>query len=257
MERDQCVLPKAAQVMSHDAFHDWCARWGYFDEIQPRKDIEHYDAVIIYALGVEGMYRVGKYLQGLLSPFKGKERKISPNISKIFLLTGSRPLTMKGEEAMAQWLRERNLPNTEEWAARILFRSFLEPLGLSCEIVNVPMCHECNTAGEIQWRRPNTRDTLQAFFKKNNTTLASILAISVNPFVSYQHAVGAAVWMEHEGVDKFASKMLETVGPLHARFCPSQWSQSKELLMAILLDNMARCAYEEFEILKAKGCVPC
>lgn len=256
-ERDQCAFPQAAQSMSRDAFHDWCCRWGYFDEIRPRKGIENYDVIVIYALGVEGMYNMMKYLQGLLSPFEEREKGASPNIPKIFLLTGSRPLTMKGEDAMAQWLRERNLPDTEEWAVRVLFRNFLEPLGVLCEIVNVPMCHGYDAEGELRWKRPNTRDTLRAFFKRSNRVWTSLLAISVNPFVSYQHAVGTAVWLEQEGCDKFASKTLETVGPLHSRFYSSQWSQNEELLIAILLDNVARCAYEEFGILKTKGCVSC
>jgi hypothetical protein len=87
--------------------------------------------------------------------------------------------------------------------------------------------------------------------------MASILAISVNPFVSYQHAVGIATWAETEGHEVFASKVLETVGPLHPRFIPSRWSSDADRLMAIMLDNFARCAYEELGILKVKGVISC
>jgi hypothetical protein len=254
LERHQCSLPQAAQSVSHDVFYEACRRWGYLTEIFPQKDLKNYDAIIVYALGVEGMYSVGKYLQTLFSNVP--EDDVS-SIRKIFILTGSRPLTMEGEESMAQCLRERNLPDTEEWAARVLFRNFLKNFRSSFEIINVPMCHGCDTKGEMCWERPNTRDTLRAFFKKCGHEMTSILAISINPFVSYQHAVGIATWAEMEGCNVFVSKILETVGPLHPRFIPSLWSQDADRLMAIMLDNFARCTYEELGILKMKGVVSC
>ncbi|MDR2419866.1 MAG: hypothetical protein LBD40_00885 [Puniceicoccales bacterium] len=254
VERHQCSLPPAAQSVPREAFYDACHRWGCLTAIFPRKDLKSYDAIIVYALGVEGMYSVGKYLQTLLSNVPKDDMS---NIRKIFILTGSRPLTMEGEESMAQCLRERNLPDTEEWAARVLFRNFLKDFELSFEIINVPMRRGYDAKGEMCWERPNTRDTLHAFFKKCGHEMASILAISVNPFVSYQHAVGMATWAETAGHEIFVSKILETVGPLHPRFIPSRWSQDADRLMAIMLDNFARCTYEELGILKVKGMISC
>jgi hypothetical protein len=254
LERHQCSLPQVAQSISRDVFHDACHRWGYLTEIFPQKDLKSYDAIIVYALDVEEMYSVGKYLQTLFSNIPKDDVS---SIRKIFILTGSRPLTMEGEESMAQYLRECNLPDTEEWAARVLFRNFLRNFGSSFEIINVPMRHGYDAKGEMCWERPNTRDTLHAFFKKCGCEMTSILAISVNPFVSYQHAVGMATWAETEGRSVFVSKILETVGPLHPRFVSSRWSQDADRLMAIMLDNFARCTYEELGILKVKGIASC
>jgi hypothetical protein len=249
-ERYQCSLPVAAQAMARSDFRDWCQRWGYLTETYPKKNEKSYDAIVIYALGVEGMYRVRKYLQKI---FVDLQEKVLSSFPKIFILTGSRPLTMEGEKSMAQCLRERNLPETEEWAARILFRNFLETTGWTWEIVNVAMRQE-RDAAEVQWIRPNTRDTLHAFFQKCGS-IASLLAMSIHPFVSYQHMVGMATWMECEGRDVFSSKTLETVGPLHPRFVPSRWAQDEDRLVAILLENFARWAYEEGGVLRVKGSV--
>jgi hypothetical protein len=254
LERPQCSLPQMAQSISRDVFYEACRRWGYLTEIFPQKNLKNYDAIIVYVLDVAGMYSMRKYLQTLFSNIP--EGDVS-SIRKIFILTGSRPLTMEGEELMAQCLRERNLPDTEEWAARVLFRNFLKNFKLSFEIINVPMRRGYDAKGEMCWERPNTRDTLRAFFKKCGHEMTSILAISVNPFVSYQHAVGVATWAEMEDHNIFVSKMLETVGPLHPRFIPSRWPQDADRLMAIMLDNFARCAYEEFGILKVKGMISC
>jgi hypothetical protein len=254
LERYQCPLPSAAQSVSRDTFYDGCLRWGYLTEIYPQKDLKNYDVVIVYALGVEGMYSVGKYLQKI---FANRAKDTLSCAHRIFILTGSRPLTMEGEESMSRWLSERNLPNTEEWAARILFRNFLKDMGLSFEVVNVPMHPGYDENGEARWERPNTRDTLRAFFKKYSPEAASILAISVNPFVSYQQNVGIATRMEMEGNEAWVARTLETVGPLHPRFFPSRWPQDVDRLMAVLLDNFARCAYEELGILKMRGVVSC
>jgi hypothetical protein len=208
---------------------------------------------------------------------------------------------------MAEHLRERRLPETEEWAARLLFRHALKDLEKSFEIVSVPMRQACDEKGLFSWKRPDTRDTLRAFFRQwGDRKLNSLLAISLNPFVSYQHAVGLSTWGEEDEqrnlpardepvglkkekellkpaasveavdlkgrgetdesawgeektaefsrkADEFSQKSLETVGPLHPRFGQARWKSDEERLIAILLDNFARCAHEELGILRKKG----
>ncbi|MDR0728272.1 MAG: hypothetical protein LBF21_01500 [Puniceicoccales bacterium] len=341
-------LPPAAKTMARGAFYELCRRWGFLEELLPRRPLGDYDALLVYALGVEGLCTVGHYLRDLLLVAKGQGETSVPDI---FILTGSRPLTMEGEEAMAEHLRERHLPDTEEWAARLLFRHALRDLGKSFEIISVPMRQARDETGIFGWKRPDTRDTLRAFFQKYGARkLDSLLAVSLNPFVSYQHAVGLSTWGEEEGTDAsfpregtdkfpkkggvgafspeegtnafssnertdgfpskeeidafsrekgtdgfspkegsnaftdafsqrekmdgfsskeevetfsrkeeaeaFSPKSLETVGPLHPRFGPNRWKSDEERLIAILLDNFARCAYEELGLLR-KGKKSC
>ncbi|MDR3143578.1 MAG: hypothetical protein LBT57_01875 [Puniceicoccales bacterium] len=255
LERYQCSrLPPAAKNMDRGAFYELCRRWGFLEEILPRRALGDYDAILIYALGVEGMCAAGHYLKNQLLLAKEQGATFLPDI---FVLTGSRLLTMEGEEAMAEHLRERHLPDTEEWAARLLFRHALQDLEKSFEIVSVPMQQTHDAGGTCVWRRPDTRDTLRAFFSQCGAREQnSLLAISLNPFVSYQHAVGLATWREKGGA-AFYPQALETVGPLHPRFMLERWKSDEERLIAILLDNFARCAYEELGLLVKRGAESC
>ncbi|MDR2377605.1 MAG: hypothetical protein LBD54_02545 [Puniceicoccales bacterium] len=325
LERPPCdYLPPEAKTMASVALYELCRRWGFLEEVLPRRPLGDYDALLVYALDVEGLCAIGHYLRELLLAAKGQGLTSVP---EIFILTGSRPLTMEGEEAMAEHLRERHLPETEEWAARLLFRHALQDLGKSPAIVSVPMRQTWDEKGTGSWNWPDTRDTLRAFFSQYGTRkLDSLLAISLNPFISYQHAVGLSTWREKEEIDSFSPKegagafsskeradgfspkegvgafsreketdgfspkkgsntftgafsskertdgfspkgeveafprkegtevfspkSLETVGPLHPRFGPDRWKSDEERLIVILLDNFARCAYEELGLLR-------
>jgi hypothetical protein len=79
--------------MARGDFYELCRRWGFLGEIFPRKALGDYDAILVYALGVEGMCAVGHFLRDQL---RAAQERGPVSLSDIFILTGSRPLTMEG-----------------------------------------------------------------------------------------------------------------------------------------------------------------
>jgi hypothetical protein len=165
----------------------------------------------------------------------------NPNL-KIFFLTGSRPLNEYVDtDNIGAKLEKNGLPPTEEFAARSLWDEYFGKM--PCEFVNVDQDRELHKAPD-ELKRANTKDTIEKLLRKSNLVPGKMLAISTNPFISFQHNVlrnqlEKVSWFLHGGT-------LETVGPC----VDIDWychALGKQNCANILLDNVARCAYEEIK----------
>lgn len=157
----------------------------------------------------------------------------------LVFLVGARPLdpAKESQEALfdykneflpikADWQKPNTLPQTEAEVARMVFEQANLPKGFkdSVKIVFVDTPMQLKPDGT--YRRPNTVDTIDHWLAKDVQS-GSILAISNQPYVGYQHAALKATMPK--------SFTLETIGP----------QANPNIHIGVMLDNIARWLYME------------
>ena len=126
----------------------------------------------------------------------------------------------------ADWMEPAKIPATETEMAKMVYNQAKLPKDfkelVQVQFIDTPLQRASN-GGAI---RPNTGDTIKLWLTKTKPT-GSVLAISNQPYVGYQHAV----------LKTFVPKemSIETVGPK-----PSTSASSD-----LLLDTLARWLYQE------------
>ena len=126
----------------------------------------------------------------------------------------------------ADWQEPSTMPQTETEMARMVYDQAIVPDEfkklVTVRFIDTPM--QLTTSGQM--RRPNTADTIKLWLKKVPHR-GSILAISNQPYIGYQHAVLQSYIPPEMSV--------ETVGP--KAYMP--------LSADLLLDTLARWLYQE------------
>lgn len=164
---------------------------------------------------------------------------------KLIVCTGARPLDPDEEPETMFFDRDNGiapirddyqlpaeLPKTETDIAHMLFDQAIFPVwfteSVAIEFVDTPM--QKHTDGSV--RRPNTGDTIHHWLDRYPKP-GSVLSISDQPFVCYQHAVLKTLLPP--------PFVVETVGP----------AADKPITVGIFLDNLARWLYQELQLRKA------
>jgi hypothetical protein len=223
-----------------DCIIEICGKLGMLSEVPPKTD--DYDYILIFGSGTQLMRKSCEFLQKHLPRFASKNTRLG-----IFFLTGSRPLNERADpDDSRKILESLNLPATEEFAAKLIWTDTLE---CSCDFINVDPIDLHKGPGEL--KRANTGDTVTKLIQTERLTPGKMLAISNNPFIAFQHNVTSNLlansgWFTGGGT-------LETVGSC---IDVAEYANAfgKKHVVNILLDNVARCAYEEMrQIASAKA----
>jgi hypothetical protein len=212
------------QIKSHewddkkDVLFPIFAEFGMTGSRDPTE--KHYDYTWILGSTLPSLCRKFEYLERLV------ERGV--DLGKIYCLTGDRDLD-PAVDRCAYWGasgRGEKDPTTEGEAASFIWNSVFSKKLPTVQItfVNVAklLCEDGST------RRPNTRDTIHEWLKIVPNG-GSVLSISNNPHLCYQHAVGRA----ELSLSKWQGA-LETVGG--DLICE----------VNIFFDALAREFYEEY-----------
>ncbi|MGE0009772.1 MAG: hypothetical protein AB7F19_04460 [Candidatus Babeliales bacterium] len=206
-----------------------------FDEIKPTQ--KEYNDVIILGATLSSMRTRLQYALDLWN--KGIRFK------QLIFLVGQRPLDAQKESLVElfdrsntqlpirnDWQEPSVAPTTETEAAKMIVdqanlpKEFKESVQMF--FIDTPM----QQAADGNTRRPNTGDTIKLWLKEMNPQ-GTILAISNQPYVGYQHAViKTAVPKELK---------IETVGP-----------KTTVINVDVFLDNLARWLYQENVYQKSK-----
>lgn len=218
-------------------------RWeGLYDEVMPLfdqlgvlNDVTPFQNEYDYTLVLGALVsRVRQRLAYALELWKQGAR-----FGTLVFLVGARPLDPEKESAQelfdrtnqflpirTDWQAPGQLPQTEADMARMVFDQAKLPEGFkeSVNIVFVDTPMQPTLDGNI--RRPNTADTI-IHWLASDVKPGSILAISNQPYVGYQHAA-----LKLHIPQNFT---IETVGP----------AASPKLHVGVLLDNIARWLYME------------
>lgn len=144
---------------------------------------------------------------------------------KAFFLCSDRPLNEKidGSDPIYEHV------STESEAARLLIREFLP--NVVTEVISVP----CEPATR---RRPNTRNTVNAFLDRN-VPPGMALIVSNNPFIPYQYETFFNAFIDGGWFQRGGG--LDCCGDsiVHSYHAPNR--------MAVMLDNLARVMYTEIQ----------
>ena len=187
---------------------------GMQTEIRPKH--KSYEYIIVYGGAVPRMKIRLRFLEELWrNGVRGNE---------IVFLAGERPLDQTFE--IEDWKTTNDIPATEAEAAKRLWKELISDPDLSSRQVNfviVPM---------LGTRRPGTVDIVKAWVGQSPKA-GKWLAISNNPFISYQDLTMRGVLLKSE---LYKTRVeLETVG----RTAPEVTRVSE------FLDNLARVLYIE------------
>lgn len=220
----------------HDKVIPLFDQLGSLDAVQPSQKFYNYVLVLgatVNPVRARLAYALKLWQQGV-------------RFDTLVFLVGARPLDPKKEPATelfarnnqflpirADWQESKQLPQTETEMARMVFdqAELPEDFKKSVKIVFVDTPMQEKLDGTHRW--PNTTDTI-VHWLSNATQPGSILAISNQPYVGYQHA---ALKMH---VPKTFS--IETVGP----------AASPKLHVGVMLDNIARWLYMENKLQQQK-----
>ncbi len=203
---------------------------GVFDQVAPLQN--HYD----YALLLGAMvYRIRTRLHHLIELWnKGiqfdtivilcGQRTLDPRLESLDILLNAHNGVLPFK---ANWQFDGTIPKTETDMMKLVFEQSQLPdewKNLSIIFIDTPQ----QLQEDGSWRRPNTQDTVEAWFATDPTP-GSILAISNQPFIGYQDTI----------LRRFISATftIETVGQ----------AASANIKIATLLDNMARWLYMEYQ----------
>jgi hypothetical protein len=201
---------------------------GALNEIKPSQK-EYHDAVILGAslstIRTRLKYALDLWEQGI-------------RFKRIIFLVGERPLDPQKESREElydrnnnqiairnSWQEPNELPKTETEMTKMVFDQTELPEGflnqVSVRFVDTPM--QINPDGTT--RRPNTGDTIKLWLTQMDQP-GSILAISNQPYVGYQHAV------------------LKSLMPCELKF-ETVGNRKVSFESDIQLDNLARWLYQE------------
>ncbi len=202
---------------------------GLFTDITPSR--KSYDYVLLNGATVHRMRERLAYIFQLYNE--------GYRFNKLVLCAGDRPLDPEKEPASIFFNRKNGLllirpdyiepailPKTETEMLHVLVDQAVFPVGfrdtVEIEFVDTPM----QKTADGSLRRPNNNDTINQWLS-HNPKPGTVLSISNQPYVCYQHAVIKSVLP--------ATFAVETVGvlspaPFHA---------------GVYLDNLARWLYQE------------
>ncbi len=127
-------------------------------------------------------------------------------------------------EPIPRWRHKAARPKTETDMMKIVFAQTKVPKGwqaIKVRFVDAP----AKPDGAGGMRRPNTADTVEAWLKESPTP-GTVLAISNQPFVLYQHAVLTSLLPRTFSVDSAGSRADPKVS------------------IALCLDSLARLLYQ-------------
>lgn len=140
----------------------------------------------------------------------------------VVLMSGYRELTDDEKQELKESLpRGAEVPQTEPAMMRLLYAM----AALPADMANLPV-QLVSASAQPQQKRATTADTIKTWL--NSSPLpGTVLSISSQPFVNYQHAV----------TDTYLPQvfLLETVGP----------TESERSSVAVMLDSLARWLYQE------------
>jgi hypothetical protein len=212
---------------------------GMIDRIDPSVQNPDYALVLgatVYRMRARMQHMIELINAGTFAP------------KQIVILTGDRPLDpIQEPESLlldkafirSDWQCPESLPTTESESARFVW----DQLQRSDQVNTIPVVFVATPMLEKNGKlvRPTTVDTLETWLK-TSPAVGSIVAVSDNPFASYQNetmkpTLIKAGWFKHKGT-------LETVG---LAFAP----QDDDEKVAILLDNVARYIYSILQVEKA------
>ncbi len=204
---------------------------GCIDEIKPSQTTYDYALIlgaILPTVRIRLAYTIALWNAGIRFKhliFLSGARDLDPTLeSEQELLNGP-----KSFPAQKNWSLTQDLPTTEAEMMQMVYDQAALPDSLKkipLTIINAPK--HANGA------RPTTGDTANSWLEKNPQP-GSVLAISNQPFVGYQHAVLLTLLPK--------SFVVETVGD-HA-FDTTNLDVLADTKMGVLLDNLARWLYQE------------
>ncbi len=213
----------------HDRLLPYFIEMRLINGVKPSK--RDYDYAILYGSTVQRMRDRLAYLLQLYN--EGYRFK------RLVLFTGQRPLDAKIESPEIIFDRNNKVlpirddymmpvdcPKTESDAIRFLLDATILPVEfkdtVTVEFVESPM----QKTGDGKPRRPTTADTIMQWLSKNPNP-GSMLSISNQPFVEYQHTVSKTLLPE--------TFVVETVGG------PAE----RPVKVGLFLDTLARWLYQE------------
>ena len=196
---------------------------------------DRFDHILILGATVNRMRERVSFLKDQIN--KGLKYK------KIYFLTGERPLDPAQENDSAlfaltedqskylrkKWKKSESRPATESAAARLVWDQVMPATLPGPVFIDTPMSGT---------KRPTTSDTI-ATWLKTNPEQGRVLAISNNPFISYQHTVILQSLLEGQFLTKSQFYLLETVG---------SGANPDKTGYHVSLDNLARTLYSETQI---------
>jgi hypothetical protein len=225
-----------------DSIIDACEKLGMLCDVHPRQS--YCDYIVIFGTSCDSMRRSCEFVRNELMTIIKKNKN-----TRIYFLIGSRPLDPQiDSKGIISDLEARGFPCTEEYAARVIWEKELSGRSVSCEFVSVDAKTLGKAPGEL--KRANTSDTVNKLLKEFSLKPGAMLAVSINPFIPFQHNVlrnhlADVKWFEGGG-------HLETVG-YHINVKEYISRMGKRRLVNVLLDNIARCAYEEMKQVRANA----
>lgn len=182
---------------------------GLTEVVTPKNN--YYDYALILGATVD---TVIKRLDGL-----------NVEVKQIVLLTGQRSLTPEEKAKLIEHDIKCECLTETDMMVQLFKRSKLANLKSELIVVDTPM--KKNAEGKDV--RPTTGDTIRQWIEQYKPAVGSCIAISTQPFVSYQDTV----------IRTYLPKEfhLETVGNM----------DSRKQTVALYLDNIARWLYQELE----------
>ena len=218
---------KSAEIL------DLVKKLGFNERVLPQKKAYDY-ALVMGALSSTMKKRLA---------FLVKQWQEGVRFRHIYILVGERPRhpTMESEKMLFEdnaylnfpktWVHPKVLPQTETEIAKMIYKHAEIPQEfrkVPITFVNAPM--KLENAKSV---RPTTDDTIHHLleahsFKKN----ASILSVSDQPYIQYQHAVLKRI------LQKNGHYSLETVG--------DEAAETRKL--SIYLDSIARALYAQLAL---------
>jgi hypothetical protein len=211
------------------------SKLNMIEEIQPNQ--QHYTYAVLAGATAE---RVRSRFAHLIYLWKqgvrfdtlvvlGGERDLDPQLEneKVLFEPENSPLAVRTD-----WVRPVKIPATEFEMMKMVIDQAVSPADLKLVPITYINAPKVKTdTGAL--RRPNTSDTIKEWLATGPTP-GSVLLISNQPYVGYQHAC-MKTYVPSEFV-------VETVGE----------SASSQEKLAILFDTLARWLYQEQEYLKTK-----
>ena len=201
---------------------------GYMERVLPCQD--QYDYALIHGGSVTSLrtrlaYLINLYQQGT-------------RFGKIIFLSGQRPLDPE-QEGSAILLDKHNnvlpfkegwnfdgvLPHNEYELARFVFEQAKIPVEMQ-KIEAIFVNAQGKTEADGTYHRPTTEDTIREWLTSNPLP-GTCVAVSHQPYVSYQHSVLMTFLPDTFGLDTVGERSSETLG------------------VEVYLDTVARHLYQE------------
>lgn len=234
-----CPYVSKLDENSFNRLLDACEKLQITIEILPKN--EHYDYIVVFGNSTGCMKMSRDFVYQKL----GKIFEENPNI-KVYVVTGHRNLDKDLESKdIINKLIANELPCTESYAAKEIWDNKNYKSNIECVFVNVEENEIPKDGRGVN--RANTRDTVKKLLETKKLKPGSMLCVSVNPFIWHDHNACQNVLFSYGW--HFDNSSLETVGPcIDIEFYCNMLGRQR--MAQSLLNNIANCAYEEYNFLK-------